>query len=236
MRYSIFTIIYYSKDGQQTGRTSITPMLSPNWVVPDRAQSSRYHLFSADLTDSMNNVLRMREAFIFISQGEILIEQSLLVKPFSSSYRRHYDHRLSSCFNHSDKCRKSIMLSCKQSRRLLECTEDHFPSQAIDGPTKGDAMLDLLLTNASELIDDISTGGCLGCSDRAVVDFTPLRDTGQTKSKIRVLNLRKAKFQLFKDLVNKPLGETILKCKRAEKGWQISKEAFPGAQELSILR
>lgn len=102
-----------------------------------------------------------------------------------------------SCFNYPDKCWKNIMLSCKWSRRLLECTEDNFLSQAIDGPTKGDAVRDLLLTNASELTDDISIGGGLGCSDHAVVDFKPLRDTEQTKTKIRMLNLRKAKFQLL---------------------------------------
>ena len=35
-------------------------------------------------------------------------------------------------------------------------------------------------------------------------------DFGQIKSKIRVLNLRKANFQLFRELVNKPPWESIL--------------------------
>ena len=37
-----------------------------------------------------------------------------------------------------------------------------------------DAMLDLLFTSAIELIGDIKTRGCLGCSDLAVVEFTLL--------------------------------------------------------------
>ena len=58
-------------------------------------------------------------------------------------------------------------MSCRQSRRLLECIEDNFLSQVIDGPTREEAVLDLLLTNAKDLIDVFGTRGCLGCSDRA---------------------------------------------------------------------
>ena len=49
------------------------------------------------------------------------------------------------------------MTGCKQSGRLLECTEDNFPSQVIDSLTRGDAMLDLLLTK-TELTGDVKIG------------------------------------------------------------------------------
>lgn len=49
-------------------------------------------------------------------------------------------------------CWKSIMVSCRQSRRLLECTEDNFLIQVIDSHTKGDVILDLMVINVSELI------------------------------------------------------------------------------------
>ncbi|PKU34748.1 ubiquitin carboxyl-terminal hydrolase 4 [Limosa lapponica baueri] len=75
--------------------------------------------------------------------------------------------------------RKSSMVSYRQSRRLLECVEDNCIGQVIDSPTKGDAILDLLVTNASELISDIKTGGSLGCSDYALVEFAVLRDMSQ---------------------------------------------------------
>ena len=60
-----------------------------------------------------------------------------------------------------------------------------------------------MVTNASELIGDIKIGGSLGCSDRALVTFAVLRGMGQAKSKVRTLNFRKGKFQLFKELVNR---------------------------------
>ena len=55
-------------------------------------------------------------------------------------------------FNHPNICWKSSTVSCRQSRRLLECIEDNFLSQAIDSPTTGGVLLDLLVTNASKLI------------------------------------------------------------------------------------
>ena len=49
-----------------------------------------------------------------------------------------------------------------------------------------------------------------------MMEFTCLRDIGQAKSKIRKLNFRKANFQLFGELVNKTLWESVLKDKGAE--------------------
>ncbi|KAK4815438.1 LOW QUALITY PROTEIN: hypothetical protein QYF61_002827 [Mycteria americana] len=52
-----------------------------------------------------------------------------------------------------------------------------------DSPTREDTLLDLLVTNKSELISDIKIGGSLGCSDHGLVEFTVLRDMSQAKSK-----------------------------------------------------
>ena len=127
-------------------------------------------------------------------------------------------------------------MSCRQSRRLLECIEDNYLSQVIDSPTRGGAILDLLVTNASELISDVKIGGSLGCSGHALVEFTFLRHMGQAKSKVRTLNFRKAKFQLFKQLVNRTSWQTVLRDKGAEQSWQVFKDAFHRAQELSNPR
>jgi len=53
---------------------------------------------------------------------------------------------------------------------------------------KRDALLDLMLTNASELISGVKTGGSLGCSDHALVEFTVLRDMGRVKCGVRNLS------------------------------------------------
>ncbi|PKU28413.1 mitochondrial fission process protein 1 [Limosa lapponica baueri] len=80
-------------------------------------------------------------------------------------------------FNHPDICWKSNTVSCRQSRRFLECLDDNFLRQEIDSPTRGDVTLDLIVTNASELIRDVKIGGSLGCSNHALVEFIVIRDT-----------------------------------------------------------
>jgi len=57
-----------------------------------------------------------------------------------------------------------------------------------------------MVTNASELINDVKIGGSLGCSDYALVEFTVLREMGKVRDIVRTLNFRKGKFQLFKEL------------------------------------
>jgi len=63
--------------------------------------------------------------------------------------------------------------------------EGNFLSQVIARHTRGDAILDLLVTNKSELIGDVKTGGSLGCSDHAPVEFIVLRDKGHVKGDLK---------------------------------------------------
>lgn len=49
------------------------------------------------------------------------------------------------------------MVSRKQTRRPLQYPEDHFHIQVLDRPTRGDTLLDLVLTNAEEFIQEVKT-------------------------------------------------------------------------------
>ncbi|KFR11850.1 hypothetical protein N306_05276, partial [Opisthocomus hoazin] len=62
------------------------------------------------------------------------------------------------------------------------------------------------------------------------------RDMGKARSIVRTLNFRKANFQLFKELVSRTPWETVLRDKDAEQSWQVVKDAFHRAQELSVPR
>ena len=93
-----------------------------------------------------------------------------------------------------------------------------------------------MLTNASELTDDVRTAGSLVCSDSALVEFTVLSDMGKAMSIFSILNFRKDNFQLFMQLVSRTPWETVLRDRRPEQSWQIFKDAFHRAQELSVPR
>ncbi|KFQ55696.1 hypothetical protein N334_04196, partial [Pelecanus crispus] len=60
------------------------------------------------------------------------------------------------------------------------------------------------------------------------------RDMGKVRSTVRTLTFRKANFQLFKELVRKKPWETVLRDRGTEQSWQIFKDAFHRAQELSV--
>jgi len=95
-------------------------------------------------------------------------------------------------------------------------------------------ILDLLVTNASELIGDVKIGGSLGCSDHMLVELMLLREMGITKSIVRKLNFRRANFQLFKEIVRRTPWETVLRDRGTEQSSHVFKDVFHRAQELSI--
>jgi len=70
----------------------------------------------------------------------------------------------------------------------------------IDSSTRGEALLDVFLTNMDKLNRHVKLCSSLGCSDHDLVESTILRHTGQVKTRVRTLNYRRANFQLFKEL------------------------------------
>jgi len=136
--------------------------------------------------------------------------------------------------HHPSMCLNDSIASCGQSRRLLECMEDNFLSQVMD--TRAGAILDLIVTSASEVISDVKIGGSLGFSDHTLVEFTVLKHMGKVRSIIRTLNVSKAKFQLSNELVRRILWETVCMDRGVEQAWQIFKDAFHRGQELSVPR
>ena len=89
----------------------------------------------------------------------------------------------------------------KQSRRFLECVEDSYLTQLVGEPTRGGALLDLLLATREGLVGDVKVGDCLGQSDHEIVEFAILGDVRRVTSKTAVLNFRRADFDLFRTLV-----------------------------------
>lgn len=73
----------------------------------------------------------------------------------------------------------------------------------------------------------------MGCNDYGLVEFMTLRNTGLANS--RVLNFKRTNFQRFKELLNEILWETVLRDIGIEQSWQLFKDIFLRAQELSVL-
>ena len=78
-------------------------------------------------------------------------------------------------FNHPDVSWGSSTANYKQSSKLLEYVEENFLVQVMESLTRADALLDLLLTNAEELLAEVKVGSNLGCNDHVLVEFSVLR-------------------------------------------------------------
>jgi len=61
-----------------------------------------------------------------------------------------------------------------------------------------------------------------------------LRNKGFAKSVVMTLNYRRAKFWLFKELLDEIPWKTVLRNTEMEHSWQLFKDTFLIAQELSI--
>lgn len=105
------------------------------------------------------------------------------VKPSWSSYKKHQALILLRDFNDTDVFWKSNTESCNQFRRLLDSIEDKFLVQVIDSPTRGEMLVDVLLTNADKLIKEVKIGDTLAFSDHTLVEFNlPLRRQKEGKN------------------------------------------------------
>ena len=79
------------------------------------------------------------------------------------------------------------MAGGRQSRTFLESVQDNFLVQVINEPTRGEALLDLVLSNEEESIREVKIGGSLGCSNHALVEFVMLKNAGPAKSRAKDL-------------------------------------------------
>jgi len=111
--------------------------------------------------------------------------------------------------NHSDMCCESNTMNCRESERLLCSIKSNFLVQLLDRTTRGDALQDLVLTRAKEVIKEVMTGDNLGCSNHAMVEFVISGNMILAKSGVRTIRLRKAKFHLVKELLDENPWELV---------------------------
>ena len=105
-------------------------------------------------------------------------------------------------YNQHDVSWKNNLRGCKQSRTLLHSVEYNFLVQVLDKPTRGDALLNLLLTNGNQFSKEIEIGGSLGCSDLTLVEFVISRNMGLAKCGVMTLNFKRVNIRLFKELLD----------------------------------
>ncbi|GAB0203206.1 mitochondrial enolase superfamily member 1 [Grus japonensis] len=77
-------------------------------------------------------------------------------------------------------------------------------------------MLDLVLTNKEGLVGDVKLKGSLGCSDHKMVEFKILRAARRAHSKLTTLDIRRADFGPFRDLLGRVPWDKALEGRGAQ--------------------
>ncbi|PKU29997.1 hypothetical protein llap_19699 [Limosa lapponica baueri] len=126
------------------------------------------------------------------------------------------------------------MAEREQSRRFLECVGDNFLIQLVREPTMEAALLDLLFVNREGLVGDVTVGDCLGHSDYEMIEFSVLREARRGASRTATMDLQRADFGLFKNLLDRAPWEAALKGKGVQEGWTCFKEEVLKAQEQAV--
>lgn len=173
-----------------------------------RGQSSKGHLVVGVCCRPPDQVEPVDEAFL-LQQREVSRSQALV---------------LMGDFSYPDICWDSSTAGGTQSRRFLESVEDYLLVQALDGPIRGEALLDLELTKGELSVREVKIGGSLGCRDHALVEFAIWRNAGLAKSRGRTLNFKRAKFQLLEEVLDGISWETVLEGRGREQSWQLLKD------------
>ncbi|CAM2100164.1 unnamed protein product [Caretta caretta] len=107
--------------------------------------------------------------------------------------------------------------------------------QVLEEPTRGRALLDLLLTNQEELVGEAKVDGNLGGSDHEMVEFRILTQGRKESSRIWTLDFRKADFDSLRELMGRIPWENNMRGKGVPENWLYFKESLLGLQEQTIL-
>ncbi len=89
----------------------------------------------------------------------------------------------------------------QEGSRLLEMVEDSFLSQIVTQPTRGNNILDLVLTSDTEVISDCEVGEILSGCYHHMIRFRIRTNHKLTENKSKVPDYRNANFDLARELL-----------------------------------
>jgi len=137
-------------------------------------------------------------------------------------------------FNHPELNWEDYIARHMQLTMFPQSTDDNLLMQVVEEPTRRGALLDLVTVNKDGLAEDVKAGGSLGCSDHAMVNFRILCGGSRAISRIKTLDLRRANFGLFKEILGGIPWVRALEGRGVQECWSLFKHHFLYAQDLCI--
>ena len=123
----------------------------------------------------------------------------------------------------------------RTSGRFIECFEDNFLNQFVNDSTRGDNILDLVLSNSDHLVQELTVGEALGNSDHQIVRFNLGIEKGKiTENAVKVPNFHKGDYVKLRSLLNFVDWDVEFRGKNAYGMWDTFKHIINVVQEQCI--
>lgn len=117
---------------------------------------------------------------------------------------------------------------------FIESIRDGFLEQYVTEPTRGEAILDLVLCNEAGLIKNVIVRDSLGTSDHNMVEFHIQIEGEQVETQARVLSLNKGDYEGMRTELIKVDWDSRLKNKTVHEQWCTFKGILYNLQEKFI--
>ncbi|CAM5118465.1 unnamed protein product [Natator depressus] len=119
---------------------------------------------------------------------------------------------------------------------FLDAIADGFLHQVVAEPTRGDAILDLVLVSSEDLIEEMVVGDNLGLRDHELIQFKPNGRINKNRSVSRVFDFKRANFKKLRKLVREVDWTKELVDLKAEEAWNYFKSKLQKLSEVCIPR
>ena len=114
---------------------------------------------------------------------------------------------------------------------FLDCLNDCAMEQMVTEPTRGEVILDLVLSNAEDLVRDVNVIAPLGNSDHNVIEYNIcINRKLPNKTNTAMFNFKRGNFSEMRGYVKKKLKGKVKKVKTLGESWRLFKTTILEAQ------
>uniref|UniRef100_K7EZ72 Endonuclease/exonuclease/phosphatase domain-containing protein n=1 Tax=Pelodiscus sinensis TaxID=13735 RepID=K7EZ72_PELSI len=115
--------------------------------------------------------------------------------------------------------------------KFLNGLNDCFLEQLVQEPTRGEAILDLVLSGVQDQVQDITVTGPLGNSDHNIITFNiPVVGRTPQQSSTLAFNFKKGNYTKMRRIVKQKLKGTVTRAKSLKAAWKLFKDTIIEAQ------
>lgn len=201
-------------------------------------------LTNVDKTETVWGKIKCKEADLLVgvcyhSPSANEEEERALHNLIESATKRREEVLICGDFNHRTIDWERLH-SQDEGRKFLDLTLDCFLVQHVKEPTRGENILDLVLTSNENMVNNLVVSEPFGTSDHNIVTFDTIYKTNTRVWKEKYYDYRKADFKGMRSFLNGTNWNNILESENVEDMWDKFKckmnEAVEGFVPMKVRK